>query len=92
LDEIAAFLEQAPGWLLPNGRLVVIAYHSLEDRLVKEKMRAWERAGAMRRLTRKPLAPTPEEVARNPRARSAKLRVAERIGVPVNQEKDHVFS
>lgn len=81
LAEIAAFLEQAPAWLLPGGRLAVIAYHSLEDRLVKEKMKAWERAGVMRRLTRKPLVPTPEEVAHNPRARSAKLRYAEKIGV-----------
>jgi 16S rRNA (cytosine1402-N4)-methyltransferase len=58
---------------------VIIAYHSLEDRLVKEKMAAWDRAGVMVRLTRKPQTPTPEEVARNPRARSAKLRLAEKI-------------
>ena len=58
---------------------MVIAYHSLEDRLVKEKMVAWERAGVMARLTRKPLTPTPEEVRRNPRARSAKLRIAEKL-------------
>jgi 16S rRNA (cytosine1402-N4)-methyltransferase len=80
LEQIADFLEQAPGWLEEGGRLVVIAYHSLEDRQVKEKMAAWDRAGVMRRLTRKPLSPTPEEVARNPRARSAKLRIAEKNG------------
>ncbi len=80
LEEIAAFLEQAPAWLEVGGRLVVIAYHSLEDRLVKEKMAAWDRAGVMARLTRKPLTPTPSEVARNPRARSAKLRIAEKLG------------
>ena len=89
LEQIAAFLEQAPGWLEEGGRLVVIAYHSLEDRLIKEKMAAWDRAGVMERLTRKPLIPTPEEVARNPRARSAKVRIAEKIVSRLKQEKDH---
>jgi 16S rRNA (cytosine1402-N4)-methyltransferase len=90
LELIADFLEQAPGWLAEGGRLVVIAYHSLEDRLVKEKMAAWDRAGVMARLTRKPLVPTPEEVSRNPRARSAKLRIAEKIVTWAPQETDHV--
>jgi len=80
LEELALFLGEAPGWLAPGGRLVVISYHSLEDRMVKHKMRSWEQAGVMRRLTRKPLAPSGEEVRRNPRARSAKLRVAEKAG------------
>ncbi len=88
LEEIAAFLEAAPDWLEAGGRLVVISYHSLEDRLIKEKIAAWDRAGVMARLTRKPLAPTPEEVARNPRARSAKMRIAEKR--TLSQEKDHV--
>jgi 16S rRNA (cytosine1402-N4)-methyltransferase len=92
LEEIEAFLEQAPGWLLPGGRLVVIAYHSLEDRLVKGRMAAWDRAGVMRRLTRKPLTPTPAEVARNPRARSAKLRSAEKTGALESPENDHVLN
>ena len=90
LEELTDFLEWAPGWLIEGGRLVIIAYHSLEDRLVKEKMAAWDRAGVMARLTRKPQTPTPEEVARNPRARSAKLRIAEKIVTLANQEKDHV--
>ena len=89
LEEIADFLEQAPGWLEEGGRLVTIAYHSLEDRLVKEKMATWDRAGLMVRLTRKPLVPTPEEVARNPRARSAKLRIAEKVS-EARQEQDDV--
>jgi 16S rRNA (cytosine1402-N4)-methyltransferase len=79
LEELAAFLENVPAWLEPGGRLVVISYHSLEDRLVKHRLAAWERAGVMVRLTRKPLTPTPAEVKANPRARSAKLRIAEKM-------------
>jgi 16S rRNA (cytosine1402-N4)-methyltransferase len=78
LAELTAFLEEAPAWLEPGGRLVVIAYHSLEDRLVKHRFLAWERAGLMTRLTRKPLTPAVAEVQANPRARSAKLRIAEK--------------
>jgi len=79
LEELAAFLQEFPAWLQPGGRLVVISYHSLEDRLVKHCLAAGERAGQLRRLTRKPLRPSREEVERNPRARSAKLRIAEKI-------------
>jgi 16S rRNA (cytosine1402-N4)-methyltransferase len=78
LEQLAVFLGQAPGWLAPGGRLVIIAYHSLEDRMVKQAMVAWERAGLMRRLTRKPQVAQPEEVRQNPRARSAKIRIAEK--------------
>jgi 16S rRNA (cytosine1402-N4)-methyltransferase len=79
LEELAVFLEHAPAWLIPGGRLVVISYHSLEDRLVKHRMVAWERAGVMARLTKKPLTPSTAEVKANPRARSAKLRIAEKM-------------
>jgi len=79
LDQLDFFLSQAPAWLLPEGRLAIISYHSLEDRRVKQRLAAWEQAGVMRRLTRKPLTPTTAEVARNPRARSAKLRIAEKF-------------
>lgn len=79
LEELHQFLDQVPAWLEPGGRLVIISYHSLEDRLVKHHMLDWERAGLMRRLTKKPLAPSLAEIQQNPRARSAKLRVAEKL-------------
>jgi len=78
LAELQKFLDRAPDWLEPGGRLVIISYHSLEDRLVKQRFLAWDRAGVMRRLVKKPLTPTAEEVRQNPRARSAKLRLAEK--------------
>ncbi|NPB09787.1 MAG: 16S rRNA (cytosine(1402)-N(4))-methyltransferase RsmH [Thermodesulfobacteria bacterium] len=76
LENLKRFLETAPDVLRPGGRLVVISFHSLEDRLVKHAFRSDER---LRVLTKKPVTPSKEEIARNPRARSAKLRVAERI-------------
>jgi 16S rRNA (cytosine1402-N4)-methyltransferase len=77
IEELAASLPQAVGLLAPGGRVVAIAYHSLEDRIVKTTFRDDERLTV---LTRKPVRPTSEEVARNPRARSAMLRAAERSG------------
>ena len=76
LEELAASLPQAVSLLEPGGRLVVISYHSLEDRVVKRFLAGNE---LMRLLNRKPVAPSPEERATNPRARSAKLRAAERV-------------
>jgi 16S rRNA (cytosine1402-N4)-methyltransferase len=75
IEELAASLPQAVGLLAPGGRVVVIAYHSLEDRAVKTTFREDERLTV---LTKKPLRPSEEEVARNPRARSALFRAAER--------------
>ena len=77
LEELAASLPRAVGLLGPGGRVVVLSYHSLEDGIVKRAFRDDDR---LRVLTKKPLRPSPEETARNPRARSAKLRAAERIG------------
>jgi 16S rRNA (cytosine1402-N4)-methyltransferase len=79
LAELENFLHEAPHWLEPAGRLAIISYHSLEDRMVKHQFLAWEKAGVMQRLTKKPLTPTVDEVRQNPRARSAKLRLAEKI-------------
>lgn len=78
LERLKAFLPQAVEVLAPGGRLVIISYHSLEDRLVKQHFLAAEQAGLLRRLTKKPLVPRPEELQSNPRARSAKLRVGEK--------------
>ena len=76
LEELTASLPRAAGLLGPGGRVVVISYHSLEDGIVKRSFRDDDR---LRILTKKPLRPSDVEVARNPRARSAKLRAAERV-------------
>jgi 16S rRNA (cytosine1402-N4)-methyltransferase len=79
LDGLDRFVEAAARRLRSGARLVVIAFHSLEDRIVKHTLRALQqREGLVRVLTKKPLVPGDGEVARNPRARSAKLRAAER--------------
>lgn len=78
LDEIQALLRLAPGLLKPGGRLVVISFHSLEDRLVKNALRNGAQQGIWEVLTRKPVTAVDDETERNPRARSAKLRAAER--------------
>jgi 16S rRNA (cytosine1402-N4)-methyltransferase len=81
LEGLDLFLAEACGRLRPGARLVVIAFHSLEDRIVKHTFRDLERRDdvAVRVLSRKPLTPGPDEVARNPRSRSAKLRAVERV-------------
>jgi len=79
LGALAAALATLPRWLAPGGRVAVIAFHSLEDRIVKQSFRQYARAGVVALVTRKPIRPSPEEVAENPRARSARLRVAERL-------------
>jgi 16S rRNA (cytosine1402-N4)-methyltransferase len=79
LEGLDRFLELAVQRLRAASRLVVVTFHSLEDRIVKHTLRALDRAGAIRVLTKKPLVPGVEETNRNPRARSAKLRAAERL-------------
>lgn len=93
LDHLAAFLSEGYRLLRPGGRMVILAYHSLEDRLVKDAFRRWAAtclcppqiqlcccgwSPQVRILTSKPLFPTEAEVERNPRARSARLRAVER--------------
>jgi 16S rRNA (cytosine1402-N4)-methyltransferase len=75
LESLERFLQRAPDWLKPGGRLVVISFHSLEDRLVKWALR---RDARLELLTPKPITPSAQEQAHNPRSRSAKLRAARR--------------
>jgi len=79
LDDLRKLLDTAPQLLREGARLVVISFHSLEDRIVKDAMREGARRGEYRLLTKKPVTPGEEEIASNPRARSAKLRAAERL-------------
>jgi len=75
LENLEKALREVPDILKPGGRFVVISFHSLEDRLVK---RAFKTDARLSPLTKKPITPTEEEIKRNPRARSAKMRVAEK--------------
>jgi 16S rRNA (cytosine1402-N4)-methyltransferase len=79
LDEIKALFEAAPKLLKPSARLAVISFHSLEDRIAKDSLREGAQKGIWEILTRKPVTAGEQETERNPRARSAKLRAAERL-------------
>ena len=78
LDNLERLLDSASELLAQKGRIAVISYHSLEDRLVKNNFKANEQAGIYKIITKKPIVPSREEIGRNQRARSAKLRIAER--------------
>jgi 16S rRNA (cytosine1402-N4)-methyltransferase len=77
MEELDALLERAPQMVRPGGRIVVIAFHSLEDRKVKNSFRELARAGKAVLLTKKPVVPGEREVRENPPSRSAKLRAVE---------------
>jgi len=79
LENLRRILETGWTFLKRGGRICVISFHSLEDRMVKETFRRLDTDGVMRRITKKPIAPSEEEKQRNPRSRSAKLRCAERV-------------
>jgi 16S rRNA (cytosine1402-N4)-methyltransferase len=79
LENLRSMLETGWTFLKRGGRICVISFHSLEDRMVKETFRRLDRDGVMRGITKKPIAPSEEEKQRNPRSRSAKLRCAERV-------------
>ncbi|GAA6622459.1 16S rRNA (cytosine(1402)-N(4))-methyltransferase RsmH [Scytonema sp. NUACC26] len=75
LKALETFLTKAPNALVPGGRIAIISFHSLEDRIVKHSLRG---SSLLQVLTKKPITATEEEISNNPRARSAKLRIAER--------------
>ena len=79
LEHLETAIQRLPDCLAPGGRLLIISFHSLEDRIVKHAMRECEH---LQVLTKKPVLPSDRETYENPRSRSAKLRVAERIGTP----------
>jgi 16S rRNA (cytosine1402-N4)-methyltransferase len=79
LDDLRALLQAAPQLLKPGGRLVIISFHSLEDRIVKDALRDGVKQGHYKLLTKKPVTATDAEIDRNPRSRSAKLRAAEKV-------------
>jgi 16S rRNA (cytosine1402-N4)-methyltransferase len=78
-EELEQFLSRTPATISSGGRLVVLSYHSIEDRLVKHAFQRLARQGSLEVLTKRVIQPSDEEIKRNPRARSAKMRVAEKI-------------
>ncbi|MDQ7780927.1 MAG: 16S rRNA (cytosine(1402)-N(4))-methyltransferase, partial [Planctomycetota bacterium] len=82
LDNLKAFMDRLPECLGPRGRVCIISYHSLEDRIVKHALKRLAQTRIVEIVTRKPIRPTAEEVGLNPRARSAKLRVAQKAETP----------
>jgi 16S rRNA (cytosine1402-N4)-methyltransferase len=83
LGALAALLKGIPKYLRPGGRLAIISFHSLEDGMVKRDFRARKTDEIYTILTKKPVTASASEQARNPRARSAKLRVAQRTETPL---------
>jgi 16S rRNA (cytosine1402-N4)-methyltransferase len=79
LDDLRELMQAAPRILKPGGRLVIISFHSLEDRIVKDAVREGAKQGHYELLVKKPVTATEEEIDRNARSRSAKMRAAKRI-------------
>ncbi len=80
IENLENFLKHAIDLLKPKGRLVIISFHSLEDRLVKRYFRNWAKERLIKLLTKRPIVPTVQEIKKNPHARSAKLRAVEKGG------------
>ena len=80
LNHLDKFLDNFINLLNPGGRVVIISYHSVEDRIVKHKLKAMKHDKKIKLIFKKPLTPSNEEVNMNKRARSAKMRVGEKIG------------
>lgn len=92
MEELEQFLDRAPATLASEGRWLVLSYHSLEDRLVKRAFRRLAQQGVVKVLTKKVVCPTPQETRSNPRARSAKLRVAEKVFAVSAEAKQGVWA
>jgi 16S rRNA (cytosine1402-N4)-methyltransferase len=84
-EELGQFLSRTPATLNLGGRLIVLSYHSLEDRLVKHEFQRLARDGGFQVLTKKVIQPGDAEIAANPRARSAKMRVIEKVATAENR-------
>ena len=80
LEHLESFLNDFMNFLKPNGRIVIISYHSMEDRMVKHKFKALKLNKELKVLSKKPFIPTDQEISDNRRSRSAKMRVGEKIG------------
>jgi 16S rRNA (cytosine1402-N4)-methyltransferase len=78
LEVLETFLDRAPTWLKPGGRLAIISFHSLEDRIVKHRLKE---SPLLQIITKKPIVPQEDEIQENVRSRSAKLRIAERFAI-----------
>lgn len=90
LGTLQNMLDQIPSLLNPKGRLAVITFHSLEDRLVKNTFKTWHNAGAMTLVNKKVVRPTWTEKRDNPRARSSYLRIIENIPAPIRHSQSFI--
>ena len=79
IESIEEGLKNIIPYLAPGARMCVISFHSIEDRIVKNLFKAYSKSGMLKIITKKPVVPAQSEASKNPRARSAKLRVAERV-------------
>ncbi|HEV2288814.1 MAG TPA: 16S rRNA (cytosine(1402)-N(4))-methyltransferase RsmH [Candidatus Acidoferrales bacterium] len=87
LEELGQFLSRTPATLAPGARWAILSYHSLEDRMVKRGFQELARAGGYAILTKKVIQPDEAEIRKNPRARSAKLRVIEKQEAPLDEDE-----
>ena len=85
--ELDALLSLAPGMMRPGGRIVIISFHSLEDRRVKDRFKEMAALGEVKILTKKPVVPGEREVWENPPSRSAKLRAVEVLAVKAESKR-----
>ena len=88
MEELGQFLSRVPATLSPGGRWVVLSYHSLEDRPVKQRFSDLAQQGTLKILTKKVIQASDAEIAANPRARSVKMRVAEKLGPAPSQQEE----